>query len=59
MDKDTSGLVVGVVVALVGLYLAVKFIGAILGFIIDHPLFVAIGALAASFGAAAYFGSRK
>lgn len=59
MNKDTAYGLLGLVFVAILLYLGVRFITAVLGFIIDNPLLVAGTALLASIAAAVYFSSKK
>lgn len=59
MNKDTAYGVLGLVIVAILLYLGLRFITTVLGFIIDNPMLVVGAALLASVAAAIYFSSKK
>jgi cytochrome c biogenesis protein CcdA len=59
MDRDTVSLIIGIAIVLAILYIAIKFIGSVLGFVVDHPLLIVSIAVIAAIGVAVYFAGRQ
>jgi hypothetical protein len=59
MNKNTAFGLIGVALLVVLAYLGIRFIGAVLGLIINHPYWVTTVALLAAVSAAVYFSWKR
>jgi hypothetical protein len=59
MNKNTAFGLIGVALLVVLAYLGIRFIGAVLGAIINNPYWVTAVALLAAVSAAAYFSWKR